>query len=172
VEGVIELQRLGGVVGPELLDRSGGAGLGELRLGAGSLHLTGRARACRAVGGGKRGRVGRLDDDLQVGIAGLDIVQRERVHRTLIGDEVEVGVNAFLRRMKEAVVAYRVDDPEIFVAGGDLQNLLRCRAVQSAWCSAFCADTYDVVGVVLDEAGGLLAVGHGRGQAKQERDDG
>ena len=34
------------------------------------------------------------------------------------------------------------------------------------------ADTHDVVGVVLDEAGGLLAVGHGRGQAKQERDDG
>ncbi|MGC2605895.1 MAG: hypothetical protein WA419_10120, partial [Silvibacterium sp.] len=51
----------------------------------------------------KRGRVGGLDDDLEVGIAGLDIIQDERVHRAFIGNQVEVGVDAFLRRMGAAV---------------------------------------------------------------------
>ncbi len=83
----------------------------------GDLHFTGRDELSDAVGGGQRGRVGWLDDDLQIGIAGLDIVEHERIHRAFIGDEVEVGVNAFLGRVQEAVIADRVDDPEVFVAG-------------------------------------------------------
>ena len=140
--------------------------------GAGGLYLAGRHELAGAVGGGERGRVGRLDDDLQVGIAGLDIVQRERIDRTLVGNEVEIGVDAFLRRMQKAVVPNGVDDPEVLIAGGDLQNLLRAGQLNQRGVAHLRADAHDVVGVVFDDAGGLLAVGHGRGQAEQQRDDG
>ena len=77
-----------------------------------------------------------------------------------------------LRRMQKAVVAYGVDDPEVLIAGGDFQNLLRGRQLNQRGVAHLRADTHDVVGVVFDDAGRLLAVGHGRSQAKQQRDDG
>ena len=75
-------------------------------------------------------------------------------------------MDAFLRRMQKAVVADGVDDPEVLVAGGDLQNLLRGGQLDQRGVAHLRVDTHDVVGVVLDDAGGLLAVGHGRGEAK------
>ena len=77
-----------------------------------------------------------------------------------------------LRRMQKAVVAHGVDDPEVLVAGGDFQNLFRGGQLNQRGVAHLGADTHDVVGVVLDDAGGLLAVGHGRGQAEQERENG
>ncbi len=77
-------------------------------------------------------------------------------------------MDALLGRMQEAVVANGVDDPEVFVAGGNLQNLLRRGQLNQGGVAHLCADTHDVVGVVLDEAGGLLAVGYGGGEDRVE----
>jgi hypothetical protein len=73
--------------------------------------------------------------------------------------------------MQKAVVANRVDDPEILIAGGDFENLLGCRQFNERGVAHLCADTHYVIGVVLHDAGGLLAVGDGRSQAEQEWDD-
>src|SRR5437016_5510058 len=43
------------------------------------------------------------------------------------GDEVKVGANSGLRRMNVAEVVRPVDDPEVFVAGGKIQNFLMLR---------------------------------------------
>ena len=101
----------------------------------------------------------------------LDIVEHERVHRAFIGNEIEVAVDAFLGGMEEAVVAHGVDDPEVLVAGGDLQNLFGAGKLDQRGIPHLGVDADDVVAVVLDQAGSLLAVGHGRSKAKQERDD-
>src|ERR1700677_4811045 len=126
-------------------------GLSNLYLGACSLYFAGRHQLAGAVGG-KRGRVGRLDDDLQVGIAGLDIIQSERVDRSLIGNQVQVGVDAFLGRMKKAVVSNRVDYPEVLISAVYLQNLLCRRKLDEGGVAHPGANAQDVVGMVLDQA--------------------
>ena len=73
-------------------------------------------------------------------------------------------MDAFLGRMQEAVVAGGVDDPEVFVAGGDLQNLLRRRKLNQRRVAHLGVHTDDVVGVVLHHAGGLLGKAAGGGQ--------
>ena len=116
-------------------------------------------------------RVGGFDDDLQVGIIRLVVIERERVDVAFVGDQVEVGVDASLGRMEEAVVAYSIDDPEVFIAGGDLHDLLRAGQLNHGRVVHPGTDAHDVVGVVMDDAGGLLAVSHGRGKAEQEGND-
>jgi hypothetical protein len=172
MEGVVELQRLRRVVRPKLLDRSDGMGLGKLHLCLRSRNFAGRYQLADAVGGGKRGGVGRLNDDLQVGIDGLDIIQRERVHAALIGNQVEVGMDAIFSGMQEAVVADRIDDPEVFVPGSDLHDLLSGGELDEGGVAHLGADTDNIVDVVFHYSGSLLTVSYGRREAEQKRNDG
>ena len=168
---VIELQRLRGIIRTELFNSRSSTGLSKLRLGARRIDFAGGNQFGRAVGGGKRRRVGRLDHDLQVGVAGLDVIERERIHRAFVGNQIEVGVDAFFCRMQETVVAHGVDNPEVLVAGGDLQNLLRLRQLNQRGVAHLGVNADDVVGVVADDAGLLLTVGNGGNQTKHQRKD-
>ena len=125
-----------------------------------------------AIGGGQRGRVGRLDDHLQVRLGGFIVVQQERVDIAFVGDQVEIAVDAGLGRVQEAVIADRIDDPEVLIAGGDFQDLLGRRQLDQRGVAHLRANTHDVVGVVVDDAGRLLAVGYGCDQAEHQRKDG
>ncbi len=106
VEGVIELQCLGRVVGAELLDGVGGVGLGELRLRMRRQPLREAGTSCVAPLAAARedGSDGSMTT-FRSGSAVSIIVQREGVDVAFIGNQVEVGVDAFLRRMQKAVVA-------------------------------------------------------------------
>src|SRR5712664_3841544 len=43
------------------------------------------------------------------------------------GDEIQVAMNSLLGRMEIAEVVSAIDDPELFVAGGGIQNFLGYR---------------------------------------------
>ncbi len=79
-------------------------------------------------------------------------------------------MDACLGRMQEAIVSGGVDDPEVFVAGGDLQNFLRRRKLNQRCVAHLGAYTDDVVGVVLHHASGLLGEAAGCGQQQRERE--
>ena len=70
------------------------------------------------------------------------------------------------------IVANSVDNPEVFVAGSDFQNLLRAGQLNERGVAHLRAHTHDVVGVVFDDAGGLLAVSTVAARPSTERNDG
>ncbi len=106
MKDVVELQS-GGIVGAKLLDGLRGAGFGDLRLRARRFHFPRRNQFVCASRRSKGRRVRRLNDHLQIGIGGLDFIERERVDRSLVGDEIEIAMNGCFRRMEKAIVAER-----------------------------------------------------------------
>jgi hypothetical protein len=121
--------------------------------------VTGASFAC-AVGSGKQGLVGWFDHHLEIGIGGPGLIEGERIDGALVGDQVKAGVDACLRRMNEAVVSDRIDNPEVLVAGRCIENLLCRRKLNERGIAHLAANVHDVVGVVFDDAGGgLLGVG-------------
>ncbi len=74
-----------------------------------------------------------------------------------------------LGRMEEAVILDRIQNPEVLVAGGDFQNLLRRRQRNQRGVMHLGANGHDVVGVVMHNAGDLLRV-RGQGRQRQQSD--
>ena len=68
------------------------------------------------------------------------------------GDEVEVAANASLRRMDVAEVVRAIDDPELAVAGGEVENLLVIGQDDERRKAQLGMDRNDVFLAVLDDA--------------------
>ena len=105
-----------------------------------------------------------LDHHLQIrgrGGAG-DILQREAVNVALVGDEVQIRVDALARGMEETEVSNHVHDPEVLVADRGLHDLLSGWHDDERGVLHLGADGHDVLGVVRHGAGGGVG-GHGRG---------
>ena len=68
-----------------------------------------------------------FDEDFQIGL-GIRLVadfgQQKRIHVSARGDEIQIAANAGLGRVDVAEVVRAVDDPEFFIAGGEIENLL------------------------------------------------
>jgi hypothetical protein len=76
-------------------------------------------------------------------------------------------MSTFLSGVQKAVVANRVDDPEVFVTGSDLKNLLCARQLDERGVTHLGAQGDDVIGVVFDDASRLLGEGGSRSKQQQ-----
>src|SRR6266849_5423926 len=68
------------------------------------------------------------------------------------GDEVEVGANSRLRRMNVAKVVRSVDDPEVLLPSGKIQNFLALRQHNERREADFGVDRDNVLLRVLDRS--------------------
>ena len=135
-----------------------------LNLGELLLHLSnlsgGHVR--RGTGRGHDGTaVGGFDHHLEVRrrAGARHILQGEAVDVALVGDEVQIGADSLLGRVDETEVADHIHDPEVLVAGRRLHDLLGRRDHDQGRVLELGVDWHDVLGVVLDGAGGLARYG-------------
>src|SRR5271170_2022001 len=68
------------------------------------------------------------------------------------GDEIEVAADAGLRRMDVAEVVRAIDDPELAVAGREIENLLVIGQNDERRKAQLCMDGNDVFLAVLNDA--------------------
>jgi hypothetical protein len=90
------------LLGAELVDLLSGPDLGCFGLCLSCRNLGCWHKPRYVLGSGHTGCVGGLDHDFQVWHRVFVVVQRERVHVALVGNQVEVGMNGFLGRISQA----------------------------------------------------------------------
>src|SRR5208283_3929529 len=109
--------------------------------------------------GGDGRLISRGNDHLQIRIAaaGRNVGQCKTVNVAVVGDEVQIRVDAGLRRVNKTEVADYIDNPEIFVAGRRLHDLLGCRNFDQRGVAKLGFDGHNILSVVVHGAGRLLA---------------
>jgi hypothetical protein len=137
VERVVELE-FRGVTGAEMVELLGGLGLRPVdlirRLGAERFQFLlvcfrlASAYISAQPGAHHDARAFFwFHEDFEIGL-GIRLVadfgQQERIDVATRGDEIQIAANAGLSRVDIAKVMRAVDDPEFFVAGSEIENLL------------------------------------------------
>src|SRR5882724_3059008 len=128
VKAVVELQPLGRIVSPETLFVSFGAGCGDCGLRPQPVNLTRRYKLRWGVHRLDNGLVFRLDEHLEVGIITFpDLFHEERIHLACRGSQRDIRARTLLGWLYVAEVLRSFDNPEVLIAGDEIEDLLVLR---------------------------------------------